>query len=126
MTHKASSAWQLPIELLSHGSIEPGPLERRKLSNIAAKDEQEVHGKACYRRLEETAPGDFEKSCKALIEATSISEGNTPTTAQASTSLTGCCLSLQAPALTLLATEMQGARARRMAVADTVSGKRRY
>ena len=66
------------------------------------------------------SPTGFEKACKALIEATSISEGNSRKENSNLDFLNWLLPIVAGSALTLLATELQGARARRIAVADSI------
>ncbi|MFH9891337.1 hypothetical protein ACH4OQ_21520 [Streptomyces luteogriseus] len=83
-------------------------------------DGKEYAGSRAIEDWRKRHPRDFGKACSALIEASSITKGNLPKESSKLDFLNWLLPIVAGSILTLLATELQGVRARRMAAADSI------
>ncbi len=88
-------------------------------SDLTSKH-RKFSGVAAIESWRSEAPSDFNKACKALVKSTALSQGNSPKEESKLSFLSWLLPIVIGALLTMLATEMQGARARKLAAAEQI------
>ncbi|MGW4757280.1 hypothetical protein [Streptomyces chartreusis] len=95
-------------------------LDDSSTPNYLKKGNQTYKGISAVKNWSKGQRKDFDETCSALTQATSIGRGNSPKEESSLDFLNWLLPIIAGAILTLLATELQGIRARRMAAADAI------
>ncbi|MER5399237.1 hypothetical protein [Streptomyces sp. NPDC002599] len=107
-------------EALIEAAENLGLVKNSKSPSSIVRGSETFKGEHSVEEWKNKHPADFEESCSALVQATAMSEGTSPPDSSKWDFLTWLLPILAGSVLTILATELQSVKSRRLTVADSI------